>query len=542
LSSVASDESREAFDGVHVPKRARRLFLGVSLIVLAVYLASARGTPMTFDERLVYDTTASFVHGSPYIRTPLLHRFPDWATTRSNGKQVGIYALGTSMAAAPMYVLGKVVAMAAPEHKRARVLVTATMFTNAFITAGTVFMLMLLCLLLGAPPGGSVLVGLSFGLGSYAFPHALTMFTEPGTALCLIASVFFAVRASRRGARSDLVWCGVWAGAGVLFRVTAVLFLPVLGLWLLAVAAWKVRDARARAARAFEFGAWYLAGAVGPIVLALLINWWRYGSPIKFGYAIGGPATSQSYPIARGIAGQWFSSGKSIFFYAPIAIIVVCGLFRAFRRMPVEMALLGSLVIVNTLFFARVQFWSGDWAWGPRYLQIVLPCLAAMAAPLMDSRWWRYAVAGVGVVGFVVAALPAVLVRFTIIFYYAFAAKPPPSVQGPLDWDHSYYALIWHTLHWQPILYQLRALPHAFSNSLDHVTSRYGPPPVTRFPGKPRFELWWLRARDLGTTTVFLFALLPIGAAAAGVRLVRRAPEPASPALAPADELSAALD
>jgi len=543
IACVTSAESLEGFDGVHVPRRAQRLFLGVSLLVLAVYLVSARGLPQTFDEQLVYDTTGSLVHGKADINTPLLKAFPDWATKRANGREVGIYALGTSIVAAPMYVVGKVVGLVTPDKQRARVLVTATMFTDAFVTAGTVFMLMLLCLLLGAPPGGSVLVGLSFGLGTYAFPHALTLFTEPGTALCLIAAVFFAVRASRRGARSDLLWCGVWAGAGVLFRVTAVLFLPVLGLWLLAAGAWSVRDVPGRAfRRAFEFGAWFTAGAIGPLVLSLLINWWRYGSPLKFGYAIGGPATAQSYSIARGVAGQWFSSGKSLFLYAPIAIVVVCGIVRSFRRMPSEMTLLAGLVVVNTLFFARVQFWSGDYAWGPRYMQIVLPCLAAMAAPLMDARTWRYAVIGVTVVGFFFAALPAVLVRFSLIFYAAFAAKPPPSVQGPVDWDHSYYALIWHTLHWQPILYQLRALPHAFANSFDHVTSRFGLTPVTRFPGKPRLEFWWLRRRDMGTLAVLFFALLPIGAAAAGLRLLRRDRELSPEPVVHTDDLTVALD
>ena len=53
---------------------------------------------------------------------------------------------------------------------------------------------------------------------------------------------------------------------------------------------------------------------------------------------------------------------------------------------------------------------------------------------------------------------------------------PPANLRtGPESWDHSYYALVWHTLHWQPILYQLRSLPDALSNSLDHVTSKSGP-------------------------------------------------------------------
>ena len=365
---------------MHVPKRTRRLFLAVSLITLALYLFSARGVPMVFDEAIIFDTTASLVHGHADIKTPLLQKFPGLAVKRSDGKLAGIYGIGTSVAGAPPYLIGKAVAQISPPSKRAQIVLTATMFTNAIIAAATVFMLMLVCMLLRAPPGGAVLVGLSYGLGSYAYPHALTLFTEPGTALCLIAAVCFAIAPSRRS-RGRICSRAGSGRAALLFRVSAALFVPVLGLWLL-VAAWRASDlampSTSRSRRVFEFGAWFTAGVVGPLVLLLVLNWWRYGSATNLGYSLG-PATDQSYPITRGVMGQWFSSGKSLFLYAPIAIIVVCGLVRSFKKLPMEMILLGSLVVVNTLFFARVQFWSGDWAWGPA------TCRSCCRA----SRRWR---------------------------------------------------------------------------------------------------------------------------------------------------------
>src|ERR1700690_821184 len=282
---MAPGESSEAFDGVHVPKRCRRLFLTVALLTLAVYLVSARGLPQTLDQQIVFDTTASLVHGKPALSATsesavLLKKFPGLSVMRSDGRRAGIYGIGTSAGGAPLYVVGKLVSEVTPRAKRARVLVTATMFTDALITATTVFMLMLLCLLLGAPPVGAVLIGLSFGLGSYAYPHALTLFTEPGTALCVIAGAFFAIRAARGGSRADLLASGAGAGGALLFRVSAALFVPLIGLWLLA-AAWQRHDgaphggtARDRFGRAFEVGAWFSAGAAGPLVLMLVVNWW----------------------------------------------------------------------------------------------------------------------------------------------------------------------------------------------------------------------------------------------------------------------------
>jgi hypothetical protein len=125
------------------------------------------------------------------------------------------------------------------------------------------------------------------------------------------------------------------------------------------------------------------------------------------------------------------------------------------------------------------------------------------------------------VLGFFFAALPAVLVRYTIVFFAAYKVMPPPTRQGPPVWDHSYYALVWHTLHWQQILYQVRLLPKAFSNSLNHITSPFGPVSVTRAPEK-RFEFWLFRARDLGSTAVLLFSVSALAVFAAGARMLSR--------------------
>ena len=262
------------------------------------------------------------MHGKPDINTPLLNEFPGLAVNRSDGTRAGIYGLGTSAVGAPLYVLGKAVAEVSPAAKRSQVVLTATMFTDALITATTVFVLMMLCLLLGAPPPGAVLVGLSFGLGSYAYPHAITLFTEPGTALMVLSAAFFAMRAARRDARSDLLVCGACAGAALLFRVSAALFLPLIGLWLL-LAAWRSR--RDRSAGSSKPARGTPLGAVGPLLLLLLVNVWRYGSATNFGYELG-TATNQSYPIVRGVVNQWFSSGKSLFLFAPVAVVVVLGL------------------------------------------------------------------------------------------------------------------------------------------------------------------------------------------------------------------------
>ncbi len=496
--------------------RTLRLFAGVALLVLAIYGFSSRGTPTIVDEQIILETTGALVHGRADIKPPYVNTLPGLSVLRNDGKRAGIYGIGTSAVAAPLYVSGKIVGWLSPAHTRTSVTNTATMFANGIIGAATTFVLMLLCRRLGASPGGAVLIGLSYALGSYAFPHALTLFTEPGTALFLLTAVYFAFRAESSASTSDLVLCGACAATALLFRVSAVLFLPLIGLWLVVIGFRPDGTTR----RALRYGATYTAGAIGPIVLLLLVNWWRYHDPWNVGYTVDS-ATKQSYPILRGVAGQWLSSGKSIFLFAPITIIAVLGLVRSFRKMPYEIALLAAIVVVNTLFFARVQFWSGDWAWGPRYLQIVLPCIAATAAPLMDARVWRRALAVLSVLGLLFSALPAVLLRFAYVF--PAALKVRPFTFGKFNWDHSHYALIWHSFRFQQIVYTLRLLPHALANTFGFGDPAVRPAVVNQAPHNARLEFWWLRPHDIGLFAWLLFMAVTVLLAYGGARLVRGA-------------------
>ena len=112
-------------------------------------------------------------------------------------------------------------------------------------------------------------------------------------------------------------------------------------------------------------------------------------------------------------------------------------------------------------------------------------------------------------VGFLFAALPAVLVRFTYLFNTAYAVKPPDRPSGgPTDWDNSYYALIWHTWRFQPIRWHLARIPDMFTN--------------TRNASGRRFDLWWLRPTAYGWGSVLCFWVLPTVATVAGIWMLRR--------------------
>ncbi|MCE2849889.1 MAG: hypothetical protein LW717_01625 [Chloroflexaceae bacterium] len=88
--------------------------------------------------------------------------------------------------------------------------------------------------------------------------------------------------------------------------------------------------------------------------------------------------------IATGIHGQFLSSGKSIFVYAPVLCLLPIGIWcmrRQWRILGIIGAAVTGIVVVHT----NVIFWHGDGAWGPRYVML---CLPFMLIPLADAYTW----------------------------------------------------------------------------------------------------------------------------------------------------------
>ncbi|MDQ1510933.1 MAG: hypothetical protein QOG50_2777, partial [Actinomycetota bacterium] len=231
-----------------------------------------------------------------------------------------------------------------------------------------------------------------------------------------------------------------------------------------------------------------------------------------FGY---GQSTSNLHAIrargsiVTGLWGQWLSPGKSIFLYAPFVLLAVAGIIISLRRLPTEMSLLIALVAANTLFFARVRFWSGDWAWGPRYMIIVLPCLAVMCAPLVNMVRWRRALAALAGIGFVLPGALGVLVNFNT-FYLNARSKLGINFRNA----------IYHDWSWQPIGRHISVL----SDELGNVGKPYG---LLFLTGKPRLDIWWLDdrwwlAQHPSRIAAALLMLLFIGALAVGGAVIFR--------------------
>jgi len=495
--------------------RRRRLLVVLLLVVTGVSMVMAGGHSYAIDNEVQFQTTRSLVN----LRPDLTELDDGWAArddgpyrVRDDGTRVAIVPIGQSILSAPFYVASRAVAQLAPSYQRDQFVRTGTFFTNSLLLGLTAVVVALLAIELGATDRHGILLGYVYGLGTYALPNAKTYFTEIGASLFVALACLLAARAWQRGSTYPAAWSGVAVGAAFMVRPSSALFVPVIGI-VLAATLWRRHGFRRTLAPGLAYG----VGAIAMIVVNGLFSWWRFGSPVDLGYQ----KVYQNYPLISGLTGQTWSLGKGLIFYAPIVLCSAIGAALAIRRRFALVAMLGGAAAASTIFFARVPFWAGDNAWGPRYTLIIVPLLVPLAAPILALGWGRWAVRVTGVLG-LLGALLGCMINFNATYILA---TREIGVGGETPAIHNQLA-------WQPFVKQVEMLPEAFGDVVDadqvdeidrgrythNSDADYG-----YFGAEPRIDVWWLW---MGPTDAsgytWLFALPIVGLfAAAGYLLVR---------------------
>jgi hypothetical protein len=310
------------------------------------------------------------------------------------GEPYSRYGLGISAMAAPLVKLGQLAAGLYPEEFRYFVERTVALATNALVTAGTAAVLCGMAQILGYGPGVGFLLGFTYAFGTFAFPQGRTLFSEPGAGLLLLVSLTLMITWSYRRPRGLhlLLLSGLMAGLAVVVKVHAALALPWLALYVV------LASARMRLSPLSTVGRLTLWALGGLPALAVFVgyNMAAFGGPLRTGYS---GETGRIVPavfspdIYEGLWGLTASPGKGLWLYAPPVLLAV-GTLVSFRRKHPDVTLVSVGTWATALgFFATVEFWHGDAAWGPRYMLLVLPfmLLPAVAALGSSLRWVKVA-------------------------------------------------------------------------------------------------------------------------------------------------------
>jgi len=130
--------------------------------------------------------------------------------------------------------------------------------------------------------------------------------------------------------------------------------------------------------RAYQF---YRFGSFTNTYLSLFAQEYRQRDPTL-------PASFPwSAPFHIGFLGPLLQPEKSIFLFDPLLVLAIIVLILLWRRLtPVVRAYgLTSLLLLfgYILFYARYAYWSGDFAWGDRYVSTAAEMATLVAVPLL---------------------------------------------------------------------------------------------------------------------------------------------------------------
>jgi len=276
--------------------------------------------------------------------------------------------------------------------------------------------------LLALAPGRAAAATALFGLSNPLWPYSKRLYSEPISALLVLAS-FAGVLAFVKTKRRASLFAGLACCA--LLPLNNMNSVPPLALALAAML-WFAGEKKA------------IAGLAAALLAGALLHgadaWIRLGSPFATGYGREG----FTFHTFEGLHGLLASPGRSVFVYAPILLLALPGLPMLWRTSRAAAAGVAAGTLAMLLLIASWWGWWGGICWGPRLMLPMMPVAAVGALGFLSRsrRRGRWAVALVALASLYVQTLG---VGFKQDFDVYFWMKPDYSDErlAWFDWRHA---------------------------------------------------------------------------------------------------------
>jgi hypothetical protein len=235
-----------------------------------------------------------------------------------------------------------------------------------------------------------------------------------------------------RTGKSPTLAIGSFAlGLNLLTRLTTVLDLLTVGIFLLLVMWFEGADIQMMRNRAIAYARIALPIYTVFLFVDRLYQYYRFGSLFHtyvYYFALKyhqlDPSLPPEYPFETsfrvGFMGPLITPEKSIFLFDPLLVLTVIIAALAWRRFScvIKGYLIAAflLLLAYISFYAKYTVWSGDFAWGDRYVSTAVEFVAFISVPL----WLRYRAEpgrAVWIVGFGLTALSGVIQIASLAFW-----------------------------------------------------------------------------------------------------------------------------
>jgi hypothetical protein len=347
--------------------RDNGLWLLLIYLFLSVYILPMYPHGGSANELTRWATAASLVERGSFEVSwtqPLIG--PNVDTARVGDKVYSNKAPGTAVISAPIYAITRLF-IGPPDVSNIRISWFAMRFFIATLP------ILLLGVWLYARETDELSLAVLF-FASPLFLYSLLFFSHVFVAVILYFAFRF-IYDQRYVMPWHCLLSGALAGMAVISEFTAVFPAAVFGFGLL------FADRRERLKRPLYF-------ILGGLPFAMLLLWYNYalfGSPFSLSYA------HESFPEWAQIAGQGafgiglpsfynvylllLSPSRGLFFTAPVLLLSVLTFFTSRESHTLRHRVKMTAILVTVIILSGHGAAHGGWAFGPRYLIIIIPLL-----------------------------------------------------------------------------------------------------------------------------------------------------------------------
>ncbi|HZQ06131.1 MAG TPA: glycosyltransferase family 39 protein, partial [Anaerolineae bacterium] len=343
------------------------LALWLSLLLFASYLLSFSGRITSSDGLSMFAVTESFVKRGDLTTDQMFTLFGTKSAPAPDGEVYSKYGYGTSLFAAPLYLLALYVPFGG--------LMQVTLLACAVAVAITGALVYLAAQRLNFSTTVALILALLFGLATPAWVYAKEFWSE-SFALVTLFATYYVLLVSRDSLQNRAaVLAGILVGLAIAVRTTNVLLVPLYAAY--AFINFRPFQIRGRALIAF------LIPVLVFILSVLFYNALRFGNPFTTGYRAD---EDFSNPLLLGAYGLLFSPGKGLFVYAPFLAALPFGVWQFWKRVSLHRELIFSILffLFNLILFSAWYYWWGGTNWAARFLVPTLPFLVLLCAPLIE--------------------------------------------------------------------------------------------------------------------------------------------------------------
>lgn len=420
------------------------LYLGliavICILIFFLFIKGNKGNPIAFqntnDSRVEgpfeltnsnsrYALTESIVNQGTFFFNDAQARFSAPDLVAYNNKFFSIFTPGISFLGIPFYLVGKYIGY--PQ--------LFTYFSTHLFAFLNVLLIALLTIKLGGKIYHGIMGGLVFLFGTNALGYSLTFTQHHASTLLLLLGILNAL-----GERTLIknVLFGMIFGAGMLVDIPNAFLLFPVAIYIL-YKNFAVKKIRQKSKLILKIGVTGLF--IGLVPFIALYSWYNYqttGSYTKIAQFIGRSdypkpiQTAEAKEIKieekdtkprlfkvpfdtrlqfNGLYILLASEERGIFYYSPILLIGLLGLFIAYKNKKFREAgiLTFSVICTNVILYSMFGDPWGGWAFGPRYL---IPAEALLSAGI-GIAVWRFIRNPIFISAFFILLFYSVIVTFS---------------------------------------------------------------------------------------------------------------------------------